>query len=345
MKFSSSSSTKTLGLLLAAVAASIPARAQDLLGDEPETGGWFVRLGAVARFNVKATLEASNPVLAPGHYNNGFVLPDVGGDPNLTWNWGYNNASQVDAGGNLNFQRYDNVPAVGRHNLNVDEPLLGGEVIGGYRFTEFEVFRRPVRVALVVGYGYADFSQDMGFTAAGTVTYTTASYALNGVTPPMPPYAGTAAGPGPLLSLTPSSTATSTSGATTTFQGKLDASFHSMRFGPSFEMDLAKNFSLEVGFGYSSVYADGSVSYTEATTFANGAVPAINAPATFDRQDWEPGAYFEVLGKYQFTRNFGAYLGGDYQRNNSLKLGDGAHKVRIDLSSTYAAKAGVIVSF
>jgi hypothetical protein len=341
MKFSSPSSTKTLGLLLAATAASLPARAQ--LDDSPDSGGWFARFGAVARFNVKASVEASNPVLGAGQYDNGFVLPDVGGNPNLTWNWGYNKASQV-VGDTLNFQRYENVPAVGRHSLG-DDPLLGGELIGGYRFTEFEVLNRPIRVALVFGYSYADFSQDMNFAAAGTANFTTATYPLNGVIPPTAPYAGTPNGPGPLITLTPSSTTTTTSAATTAFQGKLDATFHGMRVGPSFELDLAKNFSLELGVGYSSVYADASVNYAEATTFANGAVPAINAPATVDRQDWEPGIYFEVLAKYQFTRNLGAYLGGDYQRNNSLKLADATHKFKIDLSSTYAAKAGVIVSF
>jgi hypothetical protein len=231
-----------------------------------------------------------------------------------------------------------------------DDPLLGGEIVGGYRFTEFEVSNRPVRVAIIVGYSYADFSQDMNFAAAGAANFTTATYPLNSdplnsVIAPTAPYAGTFAGPGPLISLTPTSTSTTASAANTAFQGKLDATFHGLRIGPSFDIDLTKNFSLEVGVGYSSVFADASVNYTETTTFANGAVPAINAPATLDRQDWEPGIYFEVLAKYQFTRHLGAYVGGDYQRNNSLKLANATHKFKIDLSSTYAAKAGVIVSF
>lgn len=342
MKFSSPSSTKTLGLLLAATAASLPARAQ--LDDSPDASGWFGRLGAVARFNVKATVEASNPVLGAGQYDNGFVLPDVGGNPDLTWNWGYNNPAQVVADTTLNFQRYENVPAVGRRTVS-DDPLLGGEIVAGYRFTEFEISNRPVRIAIIVGYSYADFSQDMNFAAAGSANFTTATYPLNGVIAPTAPYAGTFNGPGPLISRTPTSTSTTASAANTAFQGKLDATFHGLRIGPSFDIDLAKNFSLEVGVGYSSVFADASVNYTEATTFANGAVPAINAPATLDRQDWEPGIYFEALAKYQFTRNLGAYLGGDYQRNNSLKFADATHKFKIDLSSTYAAKAGVIVSF
>ena len=342
MKFSSSVSTKRFALLLAAAAATIPARAQVL--EDPETGGWFARLGAVARFNIKATMEASNPVLPAGRFDNGFVLPDVGGSTDLTWNWGYNNASQVGADA-INFQRYDNVPAVGRHNLDLDEPMLGGEIIGGYRFTDFEVGNRTVRVAVLVGYGFMENSQNMGFAAAGSASYTATSYPLNGITPPMAPYAGTAAGPGPLLSLTPSSSVTTTSAANTAFSGSIDATFHLMRLGPSFEMDLTDRFSLEVGVGYATIFADASVDYSETTAFANPAVPAINTNSSFDRQDWEPGIYFEVLAKYRFHRHISAYVGGDYQGNNSLKFADVSHKVRIDLRSTYAAKAGVIVNF
>src|SRR5688500_3137237 len=104
MKFSCSASTKPFALLLAAAAATIPARAPVL--EDPDRGGWFARLGAVARFNIKATMDARNPVLPAGHFDNGFVLPDVGGSPDLTWNWGYNNASQVGTD-TINFHRYD----------------------------------------------------------------------------------------------------------------------------------------------------------------------------------------------------------------------------------------------
>src|SRR5260221_5382866 len=84
---------------------------------EAEATGWYVRSDAVARFNVRASLHAANPVLPGGHYNDGFVEPDNGGViSGKTWNWGYKSASQV-ARSRLVLHRYDIVPAVGDPDL------------------------------------------------------------------------------------------------------------------------------------------------------------------------------------------------------------------------------------
>jgi hypothetical protein len=342
MKFSSSTRTKSLAILACVVAPALIIRAAD--SDENGAAGWYVRLDATARFNVKASLTANNPVLPAGAFADGFVLPDVGGSAAQTWNWGYQNASQI-VGTDLLMHRFDTVPSAGKRDLNVDDPLLGAELIGGYWFTEFEVFRKPARFGLEVGYGYSDFSNRLNSTSAGAATYTTSTYPLNGIIPPLPPYAGTFNGPGPLLTLTPSGTTTIASAATTVFQGNLDATFQSLRFGPSVQIDLTPKISLGLGAGASSVYTSATLNYTETTTFANAGVPSINNAVNLNRSRWEPGFYFEAIGNYRFTQHVGAFAGGDYRYNNSLNFGDSAHKVEINLGSTFAAKAGVSFEF
>ena len=341
MKFFVTDRTTRVATIACAAFLTGAARAQDY--DAAENSGWFARVDAVARFNIKATLEHKNPTMGPGVFNNGFVLPDAGGSSTLTWNWGYTDASQI-VGSDIVFQRYDNAPTVGKQTI-YDDPTLGGEFVGGYRFNDIELGKRTARISLQIGYGYTEFSQSMNFGASGSVTYSTSSHSLNGIIPPSPPYSGTPQGPGPLISLPENNSTTITSGAATSFTGGLDATFQTLRMGPAFEVDLTKKLSMEVGFGYAAVYADASLNYTEVQTFTNPSVPTIKTVRTLDKTDWEPGIYFELLGSYQFTRRLGAFVGADYQYNNSLKLVDAAHKVTIDLSSTFAAKAGIRVLF
>jgi hypothetical protein len=342
MKLSSSHRSKYIALLACAAASPCILHAADY--DESEGAGFYVRLDAVARFNIKASLKANNPVLPAGVYNDGFVLPDVGGSSATTWNWGYNNAAQL-VGSDLVMHRFDTVPAAGNHDLNLDSPQLGGEIVTGYRFTEFEILKKPARFGIELGYSYTEFSQGLNFSSSGSASYTTANFPLNGIVPPVPPYAGTFNGPGPLISVTPNATSTIASAASTAFQGKLDATFQNFRIGPSIEIDLTKRFSLGLGAGYSSVYARASLKYNETTTFADATVPTINSTVDMTRGEWEPGLYFEIIGNYQFTQHLGAFLGGDFQHNNALHFGDTAHQVNIDLGSTYAAKAGLTIRF
>jgi hypothetical protein len=315
----------------------------DVVGDRP---GWFVRADAVARFNLSASLQARNPVLPPGNYNDGFVLPGKGGAiSGRTPFWGYNNPAQV-VGDNMEFHRYDNVPSQGDRDLNLDSPTFGGELVGGYRFTGFKVFNRPARVGIEIGYGYSQLSQSMDFSSSGMASYTVDTYPLDGVIPPQAPYSGPFDQPGPLLGLNSNSSTTSASPATSLLRGKLETTLQNVRVGPSFELEVAKNFNMGVGFGYSSMYVDASLNYTEVTTFTNPGIPTINSGnVNIDKAEWEPGIYFELRGEYQFSRYVGAFLGGDYQYNRAFELGDDTHEVKIDLGSTYAAKAGMVIRF
>ena len=342
MKLSPTNRAKFVVLLACLAASKRGVTAAD--PDEAASSGWYVRADAIAKFNVKATLQASNPALPTRYYNDGFVLADIGGS-DQTSNWGYNNASQV-VGPNLVFHRYDNVPAVGNRDLNVDDPLIGGEFGGGYHFLDLKLFGLPARLGAEFGYSFSEFSQDMSFAASGTTTYTTDTYSLHGSVPPLPPYAGTSSGVGILLNLSSDSSTTISSSANTVLQGRLETTLHNIRIGPSFELDVAKHLSLGFGAGYASVYVDSSFNYVQTTTFANTGVPAINSGSVNrDHSEWEPGFYFEMRADYQFTRYIGAFLGGDFQYNRSMEFGDESHQVKIDLGSTYAAKAGVIVRF
>ena len=337
--------------LLAGVAGSPGiTRAADL--DDFDNSGWFVRLGGVARFNVKATFTGVHPILPTGVYDDGFVLTDNGGGASgKTWNWGSTPSSQI-IGNQLVLTRLDGAPNVGLHDINVSNPVLGGELIGGYQFGQFKIGKRTARIGFEIGYGYSGFSEGMNYSANGIATRTTDSYGgiatptTDGILPPIPPYSGTFAGPGPLLSLQGVPGQPIVSPATTTFQSNIEATMQNFRVGPSLEIDLTKRLSVAFGAGYSSVYADASVRYIETLSFTNPAMPSVNpANTTISHAEWRPGIYAEMRGNYQFTGLIGAFVGGDIQYNKNLNFGDTGHEVTIDLGPTFGAKAGLIFHF
>jgi hypothetical protein len=334
-------------LVVSGLATQGVVRAQDL--DVQETSGWFVRVGGVARFNVKASIRAVPPATGTGIYDDGYVLPDSGGAASgTTWNWGYNAANQIE-GDQLVLKRFNDVPSFGQQDVNVSDPLLGGEITGGFQFSQFQWGKKQARFGFEVGAGYTTFSEGMAFTAAGTASHTTGSYGIGGILPPMAPYAGTATGPGPLISLNPSSSTLvqdTPGGTTTSFQGNLEANFYNLRIGPTLEVDLSKRLSVAFGAGYAPVYADSRLKYAEAVTFSNPAIPVVpSTRADVDESKWRLGFYAELRLNYRITRRIDAFVGGDFQHNANFKFGDSGHEVKLDLGATFGTKIGMTFRF
>lgn len=328
-------------LCLSATAVASPA--QDF--DEPDRSGWFVRADAVARFNVKATMKQLAPEpSSPRIYDDGFVLPDISGTASgQTWNWGYQHAGQVAYDANnqpqaVVFTRLENYPLVSGE-VNLGNPLLEGELVGGYHSDDFLIGKRKARIGFEIGYGYFSSSETMNVQAFGTTTRTIDTYGLHGVVPPVPPYAGTFNGPGPLIDLNPDHRV-DTFASTGTFQGSLDTTFHNFRVGPSFSIDLTRRFNVQVGAGYDSLYAHAEWDYTETAAYASG-----TRSVHLKENKWRPGIYAEILAQYQLTQHLQILVGGDFQLNNNLTMNDGFHEFTLELGSTYGAKGGLSYSF
>lgn len=331
-----------MACVTAALAAPGLVSAQNF--DPPTTTGWSVRLGAVSRFNIKTSVTSVTPAAGAGLYDNGFVLPDSSGSAAKTWNWGYGSASQI-AGDQLNVRRLVGVPTIDQQDSG--NPALGGEIVATYSLYEFEIGKKAARVGIEFGYGYSSLSGNLSSSSAGNASLTTDGYKLNGILPPAAPYAGTAAGPGPLIDLVadPASHTFTTARETTTFDGSLSANFHELRLGPSLEVDLTKRISLAGGFGYSAVFADASLKYSETMLFTPDIGSVRTSGASIDKTDWRPGIYANLLMSYRITKLIGVFAGGDYRYNQALEFGDVGHSVKVDLGSTLGAKGGIIFSF
>jgi hypothetical protein len=311
--------------------------------DDLDTSGFFARAGGVARFNVKAGFSGIAPAKPPsGVYENGFVLPDIGGSATKTWNWGYNSANQI-VSDQLVLNRLDGAPVYPSQDIHVSDPLLGAEVIGGYRFSAFEIGKFPARFGVEAGYGYSEFSGDVSSAASHNATRATDSFGLHGVIPPTAPFAGTSEGPGPLIDLQPSHTEVS-SLASSQLGGSLQTALHEFRFGPFFEVDLHPRVTLGVGVGYASVFTDSTFDYHETIT-GLPQLPSTQTTTSLARSTWHTGAYAEGRVTYRITELLGVFLAGDIKSYNNHVFGDSSHQLTVNLGTTYAAKAGLNFQF
>ena len=338
----------TLALL---AAGALPATAQvklpPLKFEEAEKQGYFIRLGPRVQFNVEASIAmVPQTQQLPGSYDNGSVLPDAGGlASGLTWNWGYQDASQLN-GDFINYERYSNLPHAGVFTSGSDDPMLGGEVLFGVEFGRFNVGTKEFTWGAEIGYGFTPFKLSNSSTASGTVDYLAASHSLGGILPPVAPYQGTYDGPGPLIGLAPTTSTSLSSAATSTFDGTLQSDLHVMKVGFWFEAPLTQKLSASLSLGYSSVLAETRFEFTEVTTITNPGIPALSpTQASASASGWQGGVYGQLRGTWQFSKHWGAYVAGDYQYNNEFRFTEAGRDVTLDFQSTYGAGLGLIFSW
>jgi hypothetical protein len=330
------------GLLLSA--GAVGASDEINLYRAREDRGYFVRASAKALFNVGVSVETVRPVYGPGEYANGYVLPDVGGS-DLTWNWGYDSGTQVDAvNDQLTFERYENLPPLGTQEESAVAP--GGEILAGLEIGTFQLGKKTVRWGVEAGYGFNYLNVDTGTAASGTLTYTTAAHDLNGVTPPDAPYAGTAEGPGPLIGLAPTSSQSQSSAATATSSGEFESLLHNFKVGVWFDYPISDAVFTSLSVGYASIYSDAQFSYTETVTVTDPTIPGLATTDTVGgRDDWKSGFYAQVRLGYQVSRRVDVFLGVDYQWNDKTTFSDGSRNVTLDFSAILGAFAGVQLNF
>ncbi len=332
----------TVGLTAFAVAA---------LGQElrPAPGFW-VRTGAVIRsgYNVQFTDSSAALPTGAGNYANGFVLPSVSTNSPYTWNWGYQDASQVQ-GTTIAYERFDSRPRVGALESG-GQSSFGGELRAGFEAFRFEVFDRDVRFGLEAGYSYSSLSASASGSVTGNASYTRGVYSLIGpggtpIIPPTAPYAGTFGGPGPVITLAPVSINTLTGAGTSTVQFGLDADIHTFKLGPYFELPLSRRWVVGLSFGYCTVLPDSEFTIDEMTSYPGTDIPGSTVKKTIRRSDWQPGGYAELRVNFEINRRVGVYVAGEFQYNEDLEFGGEGRTARVDLGGIYGASAGVRLSF
>jgi hypothetical protein len=296
--------------------------------DSPEENPNRLSLGARFGMNFKAAFSKSaaiNPGPALGgmnhNYNDGYVRLDSSGNAGgLTWNWGYQNASQV-AGDSMQFTALRS-----SSHKTTDDPQYGTEL----------TYQRVIghlpgvtsgRWGLEAAFGYTDL--DLRDNRSGPASVTVDTYALGGVLPPAAPYNGTFQGPGALLGDTPIRT---TGTAMVTSHQKLSGQLYTIRLGPFAEWNFTPQLSLAASVGLTLAPSSVSYDFSEITTLASGATFAESGHSS--KTELLYGPYISATLRYDFNKRFGVYVGAQVQSLTDLDQSVGRRTARLDQSVT-----------
>jgi hypothetical protein len=355
-----------LALVATGTAVGARAQSQSQLPDEdqPEPLGIRIRVQGRVQFGLQAKFTDTKAALstAPGQFGDGYVLigsntsTNAAGVANpgaVTWNWGYDNASQA-AGGNLTLTRYDNVPRVGTLDGG-SSTAFGGELFGMYELYAFRAWsKKTAHWGLEAGYGYTMFDASASGSANGTATRNRSVYSLGGIVPPAPGYRGNYDGPipggppAPILDFAPVGSSSVSSVGVNNLAASASTDLHSVKLGPWVELPLTEHLTLTASAGFCTVLAQADLSFTESSSFTNPALAGA-APGTLvanaSRQDWRPGFYAQTSLDFRITEHWSAFGGIQLQSNPDLKFSTLDRGVEIQLGSVFGATAGVQFSF
>jgi hypothetical protein len=272
-----------------------------------------------------------NPGL--GTYNDGYVLGDSRGNAGgLTWNWGYHNSSQV-AGDNMQFHAIQSSSP----SSATDNPQYGAELV--YQRVISHLPSSFGCWGLETGFGFTDL--DLRNNRNGTVPVTTDTFPLNGVLPPGAPYNGTFSGPGALLGDTP--TRDTTGSATLTSNQKLSGQLFGIRLGPFVELNLTHQLSLDASVGLTLAPAFVDYDFSETVALAGGGTFATSGHSSKTKLLYGP--YAGGMLRYNFNKNWGVYVGAQFQNLTDMEQSVNGHTARLDPGATVYGTAGASWSF
>lgn len=317
------------------------------------------RFSASARFglNINADFRqqpllekvvSSNPGRSGGaaldrFYDDGYVRVDQSGNAGgLTWFWGYDAASQVDAASDtISFHstRTSAPRDASVHDAN-DDPQFGFEL--GYQ-RELGTFGRDFRWGLETAFGWTDIEIGGTTSSSSKLTAITDSYSLGGIVPPQAPYRGSFSGPSAVISSTPNRNLTSMALGSSISQ-RIEAALYSFRLGPYLELPLARRWAVQIGGGLSLVYIDSDFHYS--TSFRSSGFGAVNlGRGSNDRSDWIAGPYVQAGISFAVNSRINLFGGVQYHHLGSFSQSAGPASASLELGSTVFAMTGVGCSF
>lgn len=311
-----------------------PLRADDLLWPEVNRVALSYRVG----FNISASVHnlgsppvGSTPSLTGVSYADGFVGRDNSGNAGgLTSFWGYQSPNQVVDGNRHLLLRSSRPGAIGHH---VEDPPCHGWELSYNR--EFARYGR-LRLGMETAFNWMEFSASQVTAAADTVLIVDA-FSL-GYHPPQAPFTGTPdAGPfAPLLGTTPTRSPVLVS-------SELTASLYGLRAGPYVDWTLGKRFLATFSAGLSLVIVDGE--YLDSLSFTTPAGTRLTTSTRASSVCPVMGGFAGLQGTLKLRERVNAFIGIQYQGNESYRLSAGGREAQIDFRKCLFSSIGMSIAF
>ena len=309
-------------------------------GDETLVYLNWVSLGPQFGLNLKARFKhvgnANAGSANSGGYADGYVNRDSANDAGgLTWNWGYQNAAQVQGS---TLMMHNTSTAVDGNLGQSGDPQFGFDLAFGHDFGKVLGGQWGLQAA----FDFTEVSMDANGSASGTGRLATDAYPLGVVIPPPAPYAGSYAGPGPLIGDTPTRTVSAAAvriSGPQTFGGQI----YALRAGPYYDFQFCKRWSARLGGGVSLAVADLNYSFNETIAYGNG-LTANNAGSGAGAA-FQAGGYLEAKVLFALTHRLSAFAGAQYEYLGTFSRTAGNEQAQLDLSGAVNVLFGVQFNF
>lgn len=325
-------------------------------------GNYHVSFSAGAAFNISAQFRGHPGVLnlqnsqgqsGATFFDNGYVGPDVSGDPSLTTFWGYNQVEQrTISGGNvvgINYARTTLSPEATSPSIDAD-PSPSGEIVVRRQFACSS--RVTFGVEFAASYTRLDLDDNSPYAADGQRTGY--SFGLPGPVDAdlFPPagYQGPFNGLGPVLNLGQSaSPATIVPGAVAvTGTRQLEADVFGFRLGPYLEFEFGDKFAASFSAGGVMALINDRVTWSESVSvnsatdsgYWTGQVSARGSECGV-----EYGYYVGADVGYLINHHWSVIAGCQLQGLSTYKHQIGQGELRLDLSRSLIVNLGVRYRF
>jgi hypothetical protein len=286
----------------------------------------------------------------PGQYDDGYVLTDISGNAGgQTWNWGYDNSSQVNAVNHT--VSFDRTTAVADANNSSSGKADSDGNIG----FEIEYDRQlgvkedwhNIRYGIEAAFNYTPIDINQTSTFGATATRQTDTFGYTpGTTPPSAPYQGSFGGPGFVLNVprTGSSSATIPN-ATVTTQDNFDANLWGLRLGPYVEFPFGKKqqFTLALSAGLAVGLIDANESWKQTVNIPGNPTLTTHGGGENFSALW--GGYAALDADYQFSEHWGVSAGVQFEDLGKYDHSFDGRQVNLDLSKSIYFLVGVSYNF
>lgn len=269
-------------------------------------------------------------------YDDGYVKADSSGNSGgLTWNWGYNNASQVQ-GDNLAF--HSTSSSKNGQLENDGDPQLGFDLAYGRRLGK--ILNGSWGMEAAFDFTTTSIRDNRSLNGNGTLI--TDTYPLGGTMPDQPPYFGSFNGPGALIGSNPNRT-TSADPFVVDGRRKLDATLYSLRLGPYLEFPIVKRLSARLTGGLALAMADSKFSFHDTIIFDSGR--SANRSGSSSGTDFLVGGYFGGELSYAITSRVDLFAGAQYEYLGAFSRSAAGEQAQLDLSAGVYVNVGARFNF
>jgi hypothetical protein len=309
-----------------------------------DTDDWtrHFRIGAMVGMNINASFSRSGSAFgisgnnpANGIYDDGYVRVDqTGSAGGYTSYWGYNNASQYNAANNtLAMHASSSFSATGSANSG-DSAFPGFDMAYGDNLW----YWKHARVGWELGFGLLPINISESGSTPATVTQTTFTFNTGGIVVPTAPYQGGSGGTGPLITNSPSSSASTSSAGTVTGSQSLDVMLYTVRLGPSFFWDMTEHIGVSLGAGPAVGIVSGDYKYNETIT-ASGVSASNNGK--IDGTDVVFGGYVNGALMYHVQSDADIYISAQYMPMGDATISGGGREGRLNLGGQLYFSIGI----